>query len=104
MRKTNLFVLTLLLVFVNSGIFAQTHLLNQASGEYQTHTFDIKKMTNENNGKNGDNDTIISNNAFLQGLYVEVGMAQCGCFGTTQSQPAGFHGNMEGPLGFVADP
>lgn len=51
----------------------------------------------------GASDVIISNNVFLQGQFIEVGVSECGCFGTTEGQPAGYHGNM-GALGFVADP
>jgi hypothetical protein len=51
-----------------------------------------------------ENDTVIDNNGFLQGQYVEVGISNCGCFGTTSQQPAGYHGNINSYLGFVADP
>mgnify|MGYP000138523103 CR=1 FL=1 len=47
---------------------------------------------------------IVSNNAFLQGNYVEVGVAPCGSFGSTVSAPAGYHARPAGALGFVADP
>ena len=52
----------------------------------------------------GSTDTIIADNAFLQGKYVELGISSCGCFGTTVEQPAGYHGNIDNMLGFVADP
>jgi hypothetical protein len=52
----------------------------------------------------GSTDAIIEDNAFLQGKFVEVGISQCGCFGTTVEQPAGYHGNINNMLGFVADP
>jgi hypothetical protein len=51
-----------------------------------------------------DNDTVIDDNGFLQGQFVEVGISNCGCFGTTVEQPAGYHGNEGNYLGFVADP
>jgi gliding motility-associated-like protein len=55
---------------------------------------------------------LLSGNAFLQGSFVEVGINQCGSFGTTNNAPAGFHarsGAAASPttnqlnLGFVAD-
>jgi hypothetical protein len=56
---------------------------------------------------------IITGNAFLQGSYVEVGVAPCGRFGTTVGAPAAYHprpGTITGgtgvvarSLGFVAD-
>jgi len=52
----------------------------------------------------GSTDQIISNNVFLQGQYIEVGVSQWGFFGTTVAQPAGYHGNVGNALGFVADP
>ncbi|MFH0758171.1 MAG: MBG domain-containing protein [Bacteroidota bacterium] len=55
-------------------------------------------------GQAGSDNTIINNNVFLKGQYVEVGIAACGVFGTTEAQPAGYHGNVGGRLGFVADP
>ena len=51
----------------------------------------------------GGTDQIITNNVFMQGQYVEVGVSQCGCFGTSVTAPAGYHANYGG-LGFVADP
>ncbi|MBP6432896.1 MAG: hypothetical protein KA319_14130, partial [Ferruginibacter sp.] len=57
---------------------------------------------------------IAGGNTYLQGNYVEVGISQCGTFGTTGAAPQGYHarsGNTQirvgdGPanLGFVADP
>lgn len=41
-------------------------------------------------------------NAFLQGDYVEVGISDCGCFGSTVDAPWGYNDNSDG-LGFVAD-
>ncbi|RRJ87724.1 beta strand repeat-containing protein, partial [Flavobacterium macacae] len=52
----------------------------------------------------GATDALISNNVFLQGQYVEVGISPCGAFGSTVAQPSGYHGNVGGRLGFVADP
>lgn len=54
---------------------------------------------------------LISGNAFLQGKYVEVGLAPYGCWGTTVDAPALYHPRSDmygdGPhfrkLGFVAD-
>lgn len=40
---------------------------------------------------------------FLQGTYVEVGVAQSGSFGTVGAPPAGYHGFPYPGLGFVAD-
>ncbi len=46
-----------------------------------------------------------SGNAFLQGNFVEVGVAPCGSFGSTIAPPAGYHPRGGGgALGFVADP
>ncbi len=48
---------------------------------------------------------IISSNAFLQGDFVEVGMAPCGSFGSTVIAPDGYHPRGDNDaLGFVADP
>ena len=50
---------------------------------------------------------LVSGNAFLQGNYVEVGMAPCGSFGTTVNSPAGYHPRTNiannTAMGFVAD-
>ncbi|RYZ95907.1 MAG: hypothetical protein EOP47_24885, partial [Sphingobacteriaceae bacterium] len=55
---------------------------------------------------------LLGGNAFLQGNFIEVGINQCGSFGTTNNAPAGFHarsGSAASPttnalnLGFVAD-
>ena len=52
---------------------------------------------------------IVSGNAFLQGQYVEVGIAPCGSFGSSVCAPAGYHPRGAGTvtatcnLGFVAD-
>ncbi|MGI6394960.1 MAG: EGF domain-containing protein [bacterium] len=57
---------------------------------------------------------IISNNVFLKGAYMEVGISECGSFGSTVNAPSGYHGNTNTSsgsscsgncaLGFVADP
>lgn len=66
---------------------------------------------------------LIDGNAFLKGKYVEVGMCQCGGWGTTVNAPAGYHARSgvatgsqflngyqvqpsdnQANLGFVADP
>ncbi len=45
---------------------------------------------------------IVGGESFLMGDYLEVGISSCGSYGTV-SQPAGYHGNTTGGLGFVAD-
>ena len=46
----------------------------------------------------------VSGEAFLQGSYLEVGIAQCGSFGTAGAAPTGYHPNMTANrLGFIAD-
>jgi len=45
---------------------------------------------------------VISGNAFMQGTYVEIGIAPCGSFGSSIAPPTGFHPTEFG-LGFVAD-
>ena len=62
----------------------------------------------------GANAQLVGGNAYLQGQYVEVGMNQCGGWGTTNNAPAGYHARsgtaINNPsdntlnLGFVADP
>ena len=48
---------------------------------------------------------LIGGEAFLQGTYLEVGIADCGSYGTAGAPPAGYHANSTtGALGFVADP
>lgn len=52
---------------------------------------------------------MVGSDIFLQGDYVEVGIAQNGSFGTAGNAPAGYHSRPDfgvtgGPLGFVADP
>lgn len=46
---------------------------------------------------------IVGENVFLQGLYVEVGINQCGAFGSGAAAPAGYHPTEFIGLGFVAD-
>lgn len=50
---------------------------------------------------------IVSNNAFLQGDFVEVGISQCGSFGTTVNAPTGYHprsgASPANSIGFVCD-
>ncbi len=45
----------------------------------------------------------VSAEVFLKGNYIEVGIHNAGSFGTAGTQPAGFHGNVGGRLGFVSD-
>jgi predicted outer membrane repeat protein len=57
---------------------------------------------------------LVGGNAYLQGQYIEVGINQCGSWGTTNNAPTGYHarsgvsgtsnGNSLQNLGFVADP
>lgn len=46
---------------------------------------------------------LVSGNAFLKGNYLEVGIAQCGVFGSTAIAPFGYHVQGSNYLGFVAD-
>ncbi len=47
---------------------------------------------------------IVGANCFLQGDFVEVGINQCGAYGSSALPPAGYHANPGLPgLGFVAD-
>ncbi len=50
---------------------------------------------------------IVEEEAFLQGRFVEVGIAECGSFGTTANAPEGYHPRLgfgsAASLGFVAD-
>lgn len=48
---------------------------------------------------------LISSEVFLQGDYVEVGIAKNGAFGTDNAAPSGYHPRYAGgtQLGFVAD-
>jgi len=54
------------------------------------------------------NAQIISNEAFIQGNYVEVGVNSFGEYGTASPAPAAYHPKLDGSssrnLGFVADP
>ncbi|MBX7242012.1 MAG: HYR domain-containing protein [Bacteroidia bacterium] len=56
--------------------------------------------------KVGDNySQLVSGNAFLQGNYLEVGIAPCGSFGSSVNAPSGYHPRGSGGLlGFVSDP
>lgn len=57
-------------------------------------------------GTNVSNAQLIANEVFLQGTYVEVGIATNGSFGTDNNAPAGYHardGSGGTRLGFVAD-
>jgi gliding motility-associated-like protein len=48
---------------------------------------------------------LVSSEIFLQGDYVEIGIAQNGAFGTDNDAPTGYHPRGVGlKLGFVADP
>jgi hypothetical protein len=49
---------------------------------------------------------IVGSDAFGQGNYVEVGVSQCGVYGSPVAPPAGYHPNagFAPGLGFVADP
>ncbi len=46
----------------------------------------------------------VGNDAFLKGQYLEVGIAKSGSFGTEGIAPSGYNANVNGKLGFVADP
>lgn len=52
----------------------------------------------------------VSGDGFLKGLYVEVGVAPNGCFGSANNAPTGYHGRSyassspAAAIGFVADP
>lgn len=51
------------------------------------------------------NAQLVGGNTFLQGPYIEVGVAQNGAYGSTVNAPAGYHPRGSGTqLGFVADP
>ena len=53
---------------------------------------------------------IVNSNAFLQGKYVEVGVSQCGSFGSSVCAPGTYHARGTGnssatcQLGFIANP
>lgn len=49
------------------------------------------------------NAQIVGSEAFIQGTYVEVGLNDCGVYGSQGSAPAGYHPNSGTALGFVAD-
>lgn len=44
-----------------------------------------------------------STNAYLMGMFAEVGVRANGAFGSTQTIPSGFHGNVGNCLGFRVD-
>ena len=47
---------------------------------------------------------IVGTNAFMQGDFVEIGVNQCGAYGSSGAAPAGYHPTMVSyALGFVAD-
>jgi hypothetical protein len=48
---------------------------------------------------------LVSGESFMQGTYLEVGVAPCGSYGTQNAPPAGYHarGGATPGLGFVAD-
>ncbi len=47
---------------------------------------------------------IVGTNAFMQGDFVEIGVNQCGAYGSSGAAPAGYHPTMvSDALGFVAD-
>lgn len=46
---------------------------------------------------------LVSGKGFLQGKYLEVGMAQCGSFGSSVFAPTRYHTQGSSYLGFVAD-
>lgn len=54
------------------------------------------------------NAQIVSNNAFIKGNYVEIGINPYGVYGSSINAPTGYHPRLDSPssfnLGFVADP
>lgn len=46
---------------------------------------------------------LVGSNAFMKGVYVEVGVNTCGAYGSNGMPPAGYHPNVFSGLGFVAD-
>ena len=46
---------------------------------------------------------IVGADGFMQGIFVEVGVNECGAYGSGDPAPAGFHPTEAGGLGFVAD-
>ena len=56
-------------------------------------------------GINSGYGQIIGSNCFLKGNYVEVGVNQCGAYGSNESPPGDYHETTPFTgLGFVADP
>jgi len=47
---------------------------------------------------------LVGDNVFLQGAYVEVGVAPNGAFGTTKPTPAGYHPRLAGTTFTFWDP
>lgn len=49
---------------------------------------------------------MVGTNTFCQGNYVEVGISECGVYGTDLAPPVGYHPNVGSSpgIGFVADP
>ena len=46
---------------------------------------------------------IVGVNCFMKGNLVEVGVNECGAYGSNAAPPAGYHPNVGGGLGFIAD-
>ncbi|MBC8048415.1 MAG: gliding motility-associated C-terminal domain-containing protein [Fimbriimonadaceae bacterium] len=46
---------------------------------------------------------LVGGDAFLKGTYVEVGINNCGAYGSGDNPPGGYHPNPTFALGFVAD-
>lgn len=46
---------------------------------------------------------IVGDEAFIKGTFVEVGLNDCGVYGSQGSAPAGYHPNVGSAVGFVAD-
>lgn len=46
---------------------------------------------------------LVGGEGFMQGTYVEVGVNDCGAYGSSGGAPAGYHPNVGSNVGFVAD-
>lgn len=46
---------------------------------------------------------IVGDNCFLQGSFVEIGINDCGAYGSNGAPPSGYHYNVTSGLGFTAD-
>ncbi|MCB9031071.1 MAG: gliding motility-associated C-terminal domain-containing protein [Chitinophagales bacterium] len=46
---------------------------------------------------------LVGGEAFLHGVFVEVGVNDCGAYGSSGGAPAGYHPNIGSNIGFVAD-